>query len=109
MEIIQEEIKTAPMNRLYKRESIEEVDKEIEELKNLYEWQINEQSENIKVKDEEISRLKNNHETSINELKEEVEKLKANETVIVKEEEPTLEKVVETPNVFDGYAERLKQ
>ena len=32
MEIIQEEIKTAPMNRLYKRESIEEVDKEIEEL-----------------------------------------------------------------------------
>ena len=30
--MIQEEVKTAPMNNRYKRESIEEVDKEIEEL-----------------------------------------------------------------------------
>jgi len=32
MEMIQEEVKTAPINNRYKRESIEEVDKEIEEL-----------------------------------------------------------------------------
>tara|TARA_R100000234_G_scaffold88315_2_gene56762 strand:+ start:4185 stop:5021 length:837 start_codon:yes stop_codon:yes gene_type:complete len=32
MEMVQEEVKTAPINRRYKRESIEEVDKEIEEL-----------------------------------------------------------------------------
>ena len=30
--MIQEEVKTAPINNRYKRESIEEVDKEIEEL-----------------------------------------------------------------------------
>jgi len=32
MEMIQQEVKTAPINKRYKRESIEEVDKEIEEL-----------------------------------------------------------------------------
>ena len=32
MESVQQEVKTAPMNTRYKRESIEEVDKEIEEL-----------------------------------------------------------------------------
>jgi DNA repair exonuclease SbcCD ATPase subunit len=32
MEMVQQEVKTAPINRRYKRESIEEVDKEIEEL-----------------------------------------------------------------------------
>jgi len=32
MEMVQQEVKTAPINKRYKRESIEEVDKEIEEL-----------------------------------------------------------------------------
>ena len=96
-------------NVIDKGEFTAKVDKEIEELKNLYEWQINEQSETIKLKDEQISDLKNNYDSSINELKEEVEKLKANETVVVKEEEPTLEKVVESPNPFDSYAERLRK
>jgi len=32
MEMVQQEVKAAPMNKRYKRESIEEVDKEIEEL-----------------------------------------------------------------------------
>jgi len=32
MESVQQEVKTVPINSRYKRESIEEVDKEIEEL-----------------------------------------------------------------------------
>ena len=32
MEMIKEEVKTAPMNNRYKRESVDEIDKEIEEL-----------------------------------------------------------------------------
>ena len=91
-----------------KGELMAKLDKEIEELKNLYEWQINEQSESLKVKDEEIANLKNNHETSINELKEEVEKLKANETVVVKEEDAPLEEKAVESNPFDNLAEKLK-
>ena len=81
---------------------------EIEELKNLYDWQLNEQADTIKVKDEEINNLKLNFEESLKELNEKIEKLSANETVVVKDEDASIEEKVEENNPFDGLAEKLR-
>jgi hypothetical protein len=81
---------------------------EIEELKNLYDWQLTEQGDTIKVRDEEINSLKLNFEESLKELNEKIEKLSANETVVVKEEDAPLVEKVEENNPFDGLAEKLK-
>lgn len=81
---------------------------EIEELKNLYDWQLNEQADTIKVKDEEINNLKLNFEESLKELNEKIEKLSANETVVVKDEDASLEEKAEDNNPFDGLAEKLR-
>ena len=69
---------------------------ELEELKGLYDWQLNEQSETINLKNTEIENLKLNFEESLKELNEKIEKLSANETVVVKEEDaPLVEKAEE--------------
>ena len=81
---------------------------EIEELKNLYDWQLNEQADTIKVKDEEINNLKLNFEESLKELNEKIEKLSANETVVVKDEDASIEEKAEENNPFDGLAEKLR-
>lgn len=81
---------------------------EIEELKNLYDWQLNEQADTIKVKNEEINNLKLNFEESLKELNEKIEKLSANETVVVKDEDASIEEKAEENNPFDGLAEKLR-
>ena len=81
---------------------------EIEELKNLYDCKLNEQADTIKVKDEEINNLKLNFEESLKELNEKIEKLSANETVVVKDEDASIEEKVEENNPFDGLAEKLR-
>jgi len=81
---------------------------ELEELKNLYDWQLTEKADTIKVKDEEINNLKLNFEESLKELNEKIEKLSANETVVVKDEDASLEEKAEDNNPFDGLAEKLR-
>ena len=81
---------------------------ELEELKGLYDWQLNEQADTIKVKNEEINNLKLNFEESLKELNEKIEKLSANETVVVKEEDAPLVEKAEDNNPFDGLAEKLR-
>ena len=95
-------------NVIDKGELTAKVDKEIEELKNLYEWQINEQADTIKVKDDELNNLKLNFEESLKELNEKIEKLSANETVVVKEEDASLVEKAEENNPFDNLAEKLR-
>jgi ATP-dependent protease ClpP protease subunit len=81
---------------------------EIKELSDLYTWQLNEQSETINSKNTEIENLKLNFEESLKELNEKIEKLSANETVVVKEEDAPLVEKAEEVNPFDGLAEKLK-
>ena len=81
---------------------------ELEELKGLYDWQLNEQSETINLKNTEIENLKLNFEESLKELNEKIEKLSANETVVVKDEDASIEEKVEENNPFDGLAEKLR-
>ena len=81
---------------------------ELEELKGLYDWQLNEQSETINLKNTEIENLKLNFEESLKELNEKIEKLSANETVVVKEEDAPLVEKAEDNNPFDGLAEKLR-
>ena len=81
---------------------------EIKELSDLYNWQLNEQADTIKVKNEEINNLKLNFEESLKELNEKIEKLSANETVVVKDEDASIEEKAEENNPFDGLAEKLR-
>lgn len=81
---------------------------EIAELKGLYDWQLNEQSETINLKNTEIENLKLNFEESLKELNEKIEKLSANETVVVKDEDASLEEKAEDNSPFDGLAEKLR-
>ena len=82
---------------------------EIEGLKELYEWQINEGADSLKAKDEEINNLKLNFEESLKELNEKVEKLEANETKAVKEEAaPAVEEKASEANAFDCVAEKMR-
>lgn len=81
---------------------------EIKELSDLYTWQLNEQSETINLKNTEIENLKLNFEESLKELNEKIEKLSANETVVVKDEDASIEEKAEENNPFDNLAEKLR-
>ena len=87
---------------------------ELNELKNLYEFQLETQKETIDManeslaeKDQEIATLKNSFEENLKELTEKVEKLEATETKAVKEED-VVEEVAVEKNPFDGLAEKLR-
>ena len=88
---------------------------EIDELKNLYEFQIEtfqdslkSAEENLELKNQEISELKNGFEESLKELTEKIDKLEANETKAVKSEDAPLESVEVEKTAFDFLADRLK-
>ena len=87
---------------------------DLNELKNLYEFQLETQKETIDManeslveKDQEIATLKNSFEENLKELTEKVEKLEATETKAVKEED-VVEEVAVEKNPFDGLAEKLR-
>ena len=96
------------VDTLNKAEVEATLEAELNSLKELYDWQLNEQSETINSKNSEIENLKLNFEESLKELNEKIEKLSANETVVVKEEDAPLVEKAEDNNPFDGLAEKLR-
>lgn len=120
--MVQEEIKTAPINRRYKRESIEEVDKEIEELEAQRSQQeaepevTEEQEEDLNPEEKTFKKrygdlrrhsqqLQEQHSDEIRKLQEQVESLTRKQVKLPKSDEeleewtekyPDVAKIVET-------------
>ena len=88
---------------------------ELEELKNLYDFQIETKdetialaNENLAAKEAELTELKNSFEENLKDLTEKVEKLEAVETKTVREEDAAIEDKAPESNPFDNLAERLR-
>jgi len=116
MESVQEEVKTAPINRRYKRESIEEVDKEIEELEAQRNQEEAEPEENLEPEEKTFKKrygdlrrhsqqLQEQHSDEIRKLQEQVESLTRKQVKLPKSDEeleewtekyPDVAKIVET-------------
>tara|TARA_R100001443_G_scaffold4883_3_gene13528 strand:- start:218 stop:1045 length:828 start_codon:yes stop_codon:yes gene_type:complete len=116
MESVQQEIKTAPMNTRYKRESIEEVDKEIEELEAQRNQEEAEPEENLEPEEKTFKKrygdlrrhsqqLQEQHSDEIRKLQEQVESLTRKQVKLPKTDEeleewtekyPDVAKIVET-------------
>jgi len=116
MEMIQEEVKTVPMNTRYKRESIEEVDKEIEELEAQRNQEEAEPEENLEPEEKTFKKrygdlrrhsqqLQEQHSDEIRKLQEQVESLTRKQVKLPKSDEeleewtekyPDVAKIVET-------------
>lgn len=116
MESVQEEVKTAPMNRRYKRESVEEVDKEIEELEAQRNQEEAEPEENLEPEEKTFKKrygdlrrhsqqLQEQHSDEIRKLQEQVESLTRKQVKLPKTDEeleewtekyPDVAKIVET-------------
>tara|TARA_R110002020_G_scaffold473506_1_gene702862 strand:+ start:1891 stop:2730 length:840 start_codon:yes stop_codon:yes gene_type:complete len=121
MEMIQEEVKTAPMNNRYKRESIEEVDKEIKELeaqRNQQETEpeVTEEQENLNPEEKTFKKrygdlrrhtqqIQEQHTGELRKLQQQVESLTRKQVKLPKTDEeleewsekyPDVAKIVET-------------
>jgi len=116
MESVQQEVKTAPMNKRYKRESIEEVDKEIEELEAQRSQEEAEPEENLEPEEKTFKKrygdlrrhsqqLQEQHSDEIRKLQEQVESLTRKQVKLPKTDEeleewtekyPDVAKIVET-------------
>jgi len=116
MESVQQEVKTAPMNSRYKRESIEEVDKEIEELEAQRNQEEAEPEENLEPEEKTFKKrygdlrrhsqqLQEQHSDEIRKLQEQVESLTRKQVKLPKTDEeleewtekyPDVAKIVET-------------
>jgi len=116
MELVQQEVKTAPMNTRYKRESIEEVDKEIEELEAQRNQEEAEPEENLEPEEKTFKKrygdlrrhsqqLQEQHSDEIRKLQEQVESLTRKQVKLPKSDEeleewtekyPDVAKIVET-------------
>jgi len=116
MESVQQEVKTAPMNTRYKRESIEEVDKEIEELEAQRNQEEAEPEENLEPEEKTFKKrygdlrrhsqqLQEQHSDEIRKLQEQVESLTRKQVKLPKTDEeleewtekyPDVAKIVET-------------
>ncbi len=116
MESVQQEVKTAPMNRRYKRESVEEVDKEIEELEAQRNQEEAEPEENLEPEEKTFKKrygdlrrhsqqLQEQHSDEIRKLQEQVESLTRKQVKLPKSDEeleewtekyPDVAKIVET-------------
>ena len=116
MESVQQEVKTAPMNSRYKRESIEEVDKEIEELEAQRNQEEAEPEENLEPEEKTFKKrygdlrrhsqqLQEQHSDEIRKLQEQVESLTRKQVKLPKSDEeleewtekyPDVAKIVET-------------
>jgi len=116
MESVQQEIKTAPMNKRYKRESVEEVDKEIEELEAQHNQEEAEPEENLEPEEKTFKKrygdlrrhsqqLQEQHSDEIRKLQEQVESLTRKQVKLPKTDEeleewtekyPDVAKIVET-------------
>ena len=116
MESVQQEVKTAPMNTRYKRESIEEVDKEIEELEAQRNQEEAEPEENLEPEEKTFKKrygdlrrhsqqLQEQHSDEIRKLQEQVESLTRKQVKLPKSDEeleewtekyPDVAKIVET-------------
>ena len=88
---------------------------ELEELKNLYDFQIETKdetialaNENLAAKEAELTELKNSFEENLKDLTEKVEKLEAVETKAVREEDAAIEEKAPESNPFDNLADRLR-
>jgi len=88
---------------------------ELDELKNLYEFQLETKDETIKIANEnilerenELTELKNSFNDNLKELTEKVEKLEAVETKTVRDEDASLDEKAPESNPFDGLAEKLR-
>jgi DNA repair exonuclease SbcCD ATPase subunit len=120
MEMVQQEVKTAPINKRYKRESIEEVDKEIEELeaqRNQQEPEVTEeQEENLNPEEKTFKKrygdlrrhtqqIQEQHTNELRKLQQQVESLTRKQVKLPKTDEeleewsekyPDVAKIVET-------------
>jgi len=116
MESVQQEVKTAPMNTRYKRESIEEVDKEIEELEAQRNQEEADPEENLEPEEKTFKKrygdlrrhsqqLQEQHSDEIRKLQEQVESLTRKQVKLPKTDEeleewtekyPDVAKIVET-------------
>jgi len=116
MESVQQEVKTAPMNTRYKRESIEEVDKEIEELEAQRNQEEADPEENLEPEEKTFKKrygdlrrhsqqLQEQHSDEIRKLQEQVESLTRKQVKLPKSDEeleewtekyPDVAKIVET-------------
>ncbi len=116
MESVQQEVKTAPMNSRYKRESIEEVDKEIEELEAQRNQEEAEPEENLEPEEKTFKKrygdlrrhsqqLQEQHSDELRKLQEQVESLTRKQVKLPKTDEeleewtekyPDVAKIVET-------------
>ena len=116
MESVQQEVKTAPMNTRYKRESIEEVDKEIEELEAQRNQEEAEPEENLEPEEKTFKKrygdlrrhsqqLQEQHSDEIRKLQQQVESLTRKQVKLPKTDEeleewtekyPDVAKIVET-------------
>jgi len=116
MESVQQEVKTAPMNKRYKRESIEEVDKEIEELEAQRSQEEAEPEENLEPEEKTFKKrygdlrrhsqqLQEQHTNELRKLQEQVESLTRKQVKLPKTDEeleewtekyPDVAKIVET-------------
>ena len=118
--MVQEEVKTAPINRRYKRESIEEVDKEIEELeaqRNQQEPEVTEEQEKDLNPEEKTfkkrygdlrrhtQQIQEQHTNELRKLQQQVESLTRKQVKLPKTDEeleewsekyPDVAKIVET-------------
>lgn len=118
--MVQEEVKTAPINRRYKRESIEEVDKEIEELEAQRSQQepevTEEQEENLNPEEKTFKKrygdlrrhtqqIQEQHTNELRKLQQQVESLTRKQVKLPKTDEeleewsekyPDVAKIVET-------------
>jgi len=91
-----------------KTETIDFLNKGIEDLKGLYEVQLTELDNQIKANITEVETLKNEHTEEVKKLTDENERLSGNSTVTIAEQEVELEKAEPVVSPFDGYAERIK-
>jgi len=116
MESVQQEIKTSPLNSRYKRESIEEVDKEIEELEAQRNQEEIEPEENLEPEEKTFKKrygdlrrhsqqIQEQHSSELRKLQEQVESLTRKQVKLPKtdaeleewtEKYPDVAKIVET-------------
>ena len=117
--MVQEEVKTAPINKRYKRESIEEVDKEIEELesqRNQEEPEVTEEQEDLNPEEKTFKKrygdlrrhtqqIQEQHTGELRKLQQQVESLTRKQVKLPKTDEeleewsekyPDVAKIVET-------------
>ena len=93
---------------LNKDEVLSIVNTEISDLKNLYDDQLVDLTENIKTLKAENEDLIKKHSDKVSKLNTEVERLSGEQTITASTEEVELETVEATPSPFDGYAQKFK-